>query len=310
MGKLANQANNQAMIVRTPVLTADDQVAGIDIRLVSGPQPSTVRSALTIDYQTLFNEGIQGSLIIAGKAVLFANDNAAHVLGFATAQSMIDTGQTQQIFNPGELERISEFSLDSRTDVRGDLGERVALGATSRDGKPVRLIARITQVQWGAASAILLSFVDVALAESSVPAMNNFKSRSHEYDSRQGNPTKATLATVSPLTAATATTVAPGTSDAANAARVKLKSVATPAKPSVDDASAHDSDVVLRNLRLNLQRYRHYTSAAADFFWEIDEKLMFRVVSDQLINILGVPREYLVGRTTCLLYTSPSPRDS
>jgi len=51
----------------------------------------------------------------------------------------------------------------------------------------------------------------------------------------------------------------------------------------------------LQNLRLNLQRYRHYTSAAADFFWEIDEKLMFRVVSDQLINILGVPREYLVG---------------
>ena len=306
MGRPANQANNQAMIVRTPVLTADEQVAGIDIRLVSGPQPSTLRSALTIDYQTLFNEGIQGSLIISGKAVLFANDNAAHVLGFANAQSMIDTGQTQQIFNPGELERINEFSLDGHADVRGDFGERVALGATSRDGKPVRLIARITQVQWGAASAILLSFVDVALAESSIPTLNHLKSRSHESESPQGNLTKTTTANVSPLSAATtATTVAPNTAKAANAARVKLKSVATPAKPDVGLTSTSESDVVLQNLRLNLQRYRHYTSAAADFFWEIDEKLMFRVVSDQLINILGVPREYLVGRTTEQLIDHP-----
>ena len=294
-----SESANQAMIVRTPVLTADEQVAGIDIRLVSGPQQNSLRSAFTIDYQTLFNEGIQGSLIIAQHAVLFANDNAAHVLGFTSAQNMIDTGHTKQIFTDVDLKRISNLSREDRTDARSDLSERVTLSATTRDGKPVRLIARITQVQWGASRAILLSFVDVALPEAQVPVLSNASLPPQPSAVQHGNLSTASTLNVNSESAATATTAA------ANAATVTLKPVAKTAEPDVGTTSVIESGSEMQNLRLNLQRFRHYTSAAADFLWEFDEKLMFRVVSEQLINILGIPREHLIGRTTEQLIDHP-----
>ena len=72
----------------------------------------------------------------------------------------------------------------------------------------------------------------------------------------------------------------------------------------------------LKQLRLNEMRYRHYASAAADFFWELDSQLVFRVVSEGLADVLGMPRELVLGRSLrqlldhpanindCLLYTS------
>ncbi|MFT7213543.1 MAG: PAS domain-containing protein, partial [Granulosicoccus sp.] len=74
-----------AMIVRTPVVGENNKVRGVDIRLLGGPAINTPRSAVSIDYQTLVNDGIQGSLILAKESILFANDNAARVLGYPSA---------------------------------------------------------------------------------------------------------------------------------------------------------------------------------------------------------------------------------
>ncbi len=258
-----HQSANQAMIVRTPVMTADEQVAGIDIRLVSSPKASTPRSAVTIDFQTLVNEGIQGSLIMAKHAFLFANDNAARVLGYASAQSMIDAGHTHQIFNDAELARVNQLAQVERKGEESYLDERVTISASTLNGKPLRLIARIIQVQWGASQATLLSFVDIALPEEQLPVTNNM------------------------------------------AANVKLMPVAMDARRDVSQVPSIEQAKELKTLRLNLQRFRHYTNAAADFLWEIDDKLMFRVVTDELVNVLGIPREHLIGRTTEQLLDHP-----
>ena len=249
-----------AMIVRTPVVGEDNKVRGVDIRLLGGPAINAPRSAVSIDYQTLVNDGIQGSLIISRESILFANDNAARVLGYPSAQALIDSSRVSDIFSAAEHQRALDMIVTDAS-VPSSL-QRVNLQATSRIGSLIRLIARVNHVQWGASRATLLSFVDVAVSDS--------------------NPSES-----------------------------NQQLMALPAAQLEE----------LKRLRVNEMRYRHYASATADFFWEMDAQMVFRVVSDGLANILGIPREHILGRSLqqlldhpanindCLLYTSPSPRD-
>ena len=251
----------QAMIVRTPVLSADRQVRGIDIRLIGGPTQPTPRSAVTIDYQTLVNDGIQGSLIFSKHNILFANENAARVLEFDSAHTLADQGRLQELFAADELAKLSSAAISEFATPADQQNQRLSITATTRHGTPIRLIARVTHVQWGSARATLLSFVDVAL-----PAVV-------------------------------------GGADAGTCA----------------GASAADHSQVLKNASLQLsqpkqvqqlqasqQRYKHFALSGADFFWEIDAKLIFRYITDDLERVLGVPREHLIGRTTAQLLEHPS----
>ena len=102
----------QAMIVRTPVFDTNGNVTGIDLRLIGGPSVTTPKSAVTIDYQTLVNDGIQGSVIFSKNDILFANDNAARVLGFTNAQSMADHGELNDLFTEAELARLTAASIE------------------------------------------------------------------------------------------------------------------------------------------------------------------------------------------------------
>lgn len=254
---------SQAMIVRTPVMSDDGQVRGIDIRLLGGPVYSAPKSAVSIDYQTLVNDGIQGSLIVSRQSVLFANDNAARVLGYPTAQSLIDSVQVSDLFTVTEYSKAVEHAAKGLTHVADAKRDRVTLMASSRVGSLVRLIARVTHVQWGASRALLISFVDVAFFD----------------DADQQN-------MLGQLPTSTKT----------GATRVGQPSSSMSVK-QVDD---------LRRLRTNEQRFRHYASAGSDFFWEIDAKLTFRVVSNGLANVLGMPRERIIGRTLEQLLELPA----
>lgn len=251
-----NGSTQQAMIVRTPVVTTDNQVRGIDIRLLGGPAVNTPPSAVTIDYQTLVDDGIQGSLIIASQSILFANDNAAKVMGYPSAQALIDNCQVSDIFTESEHKRALDMAVSELVSSGDASRERVNLLASSKTGSLVRLIARVTNVQWGSSRATLLSFVDVALSNS-----------------------------------ANAATLVPSES-APDAARAAFS-------PAAQLAS-------LQRIRSNEQRFRHYASAAADFFWEVDAKLTFRVVSAGLERVLGIPRDHIIGRTHTQLLDHPA----
>ncbi len=248
----------QAMIVRTPVVTEDQRVRGIDIRLLGGPAFSAPKTAVTIDYQTLVNDGIQGSLIISRQSILFANDNAARVMGYPSAQALIDNAQVSDIFTEAEYAKAIEKAVTELPTAEDPALDRVTLAAKSCTGGQVRLIARVTHVQWGASRALLLSFVDVALADS-------------EVEQRR--------------------------TDSIPLITGKNHSLSSLSIKQVDD---------FRRLRSNEQRYRHYASAAADFFWEMDSTLTFRIASDGLTRVLGIPRELILGRTHAQLRDHPS----
>jgi len=223
----------------------DNRVRGVDIRLLGGPAINAPKSAVSIDYQTLVNDGLQGSMIIARESILFANDNAARVLGHPSAQSLIDGGRVSDIFSdPEHREALDKVVSD--LSISGS-HQRVNLLARSRTGRLVRLIARVNHVQWGASRATLLSFVDVALGD---PATMN----------------------------------------------ASLSGPVLPAQQMEE----------LKRLRLNEMRYRHYASAAADFFWELDSHLVFRVVSEGLADVLGMPRELILGRSLHQLLDHPA----
>lgn len=248
----------QAMIVRTPVMSDDQQVRGVDMRLLGGPVFSSLKSAVTIDYQTLVNDGIQGSLIISRQSILFANDNAARVMGYPSAQALIDNAQVSDIFTEAEYAKAVEKVVTDLSTADAPTRDRVTLAARSRTGSQVRLIARATHVQWGASRALLLSFVDVALVSCGKELQ-----------------------------------------------RVEKIPLITEGNDSLASLSIKQVDD-LRRLRANEQRYRHYASAAADFFWEMDSTLTFRVASAGLTRVLGIPSEHILGRTHAQLREHPS----
>jgi len=245
---------NQAMIVRTPVFDVNGKTTGIDLRLIGGPSISTPKSAVTIDFQTLVNDGIQGSLIFSKNDILFANDNAAQVLGFSTAQSLTDRGELHDLFTDADIARLTSASIDDIEFPASGQAQRLTISALTRTGQPLRLIARATHVQWGTTRATLLSFIDVSVSSN---ASAN-----------------------APTAALSVTNGAIGT--------------------------AVDITPELQELRASEQRYRHFARASADFFWELDSKLMFRFVTDDLESVLGIPREHLIGRTHKQLLEHPA----
>lgn len=244
---------NQAMIVRTPVFGANGKVTGIDLRLIGGPSIAPPKSAVTIDYQTLVNDGIQGSLIFSKNDILFANDNAAQVLGFSNAQAMADQGELSDMFADAEIARLTSASIEDIEHTASAQAQRLTVSALTRDGQPVRLIARATHVQWGTTRATLLSFIDVSVPASVLASA----------------PTAAL-------------SISSGAIGAVNVPRE------------------------VQELRASEQRYRHFAHASADFFWELDAKLMFRYVTDDLESVLGIPREHLIGRTHQQLLEHPA----
>jgi len=285
----AGEGIGRAMIVRTPLMTPSRDVKGIDIRLLGGPLVDDSTPEEAVDYRTLVSNAIQGSLIFAGDEILFANENAARVLGYPGAALLVDEGSVSEVFSTDErarianaLRRIREAELEERR-----VNARLTLTASTRFDEQVRLIARGTPVQWGALSATLLSFVDVALPDRRRRPLTD-----RLFTARAMPP----VATVAPASARRQ--LASSRKDLAGSAESNV--VVT------EQLTAADR---LKQLRASEQRFRHYARAGADFFWEIDGALMFRSVSAEIETVFGVPREHLIGRTHRQLADHPASAD-
>jgi len=163
LGDSANQANvTAAMIVRTPVLSEGDVVRGIDIRLVGSPTIGQRRSAITVDYELLVKEGLQGSLIINDQEILFANDAAANTLGYDTVAHLQSSAKIDDLFTREQLMHLKRAAISEVTEPERTTRARVT--ARRKDGFGVRLITRAALVNWGSSQATLLSFIDMGPA--------------------------------------------------------------------------------------------------------------------------------------------------
>jgi len=235
LGNTTNLAEaSAAMIVRTPVLSDDNIVRGIDIRLVGGPVLEP-RSVVPVDYELLVKEGLQGSLIMNDSQVLFANESAAS---------------------------IANCAADTRTQV----------SARRRDGHAVQLFARVAMVNWGRTEATLLSFIDIGPA-SVIGA-------------------QSTTPTSAPTTASTIAPTKEQTS--AQSATAAEPTLITKHAPQMRE----QLDALQKAVAVNESAHSKMPAAsAADCFWELDERLAFRFLSQRVQAVIGVADDRLHGRT-------------
>ncbi len=284
LGSSANQANaTAAMIVRTPIVSDGDVVRGIDIRLVGGPGMGSRRSAITVDYELLVKEGLQGSLIINDKEVLFANDAAANTLGYHSVAQLQSTAVLADLFSREQLVHLSQVALSEATDPSEAM--RVRVTARRKDGHGVRLIARAAFVNWGASQATLLSFIDMG------PASDRDLGAAREA-------------------AADAVVVLP--QPAASKMREQLDAIQRdlalnephfPQKRTQEPEARTEATSAILPQAPNLglatiaQRYHDFVKATADCVWEMDERLVFRMVSKQSETVLGIVNDQLIGRS-------------
>jgi len=283
LGTEADGTARRVMIARTPVLAPGKRVRGIDIRLFGEanralPDGGRVDIAGTaggwgaaIDYRALVSDALQGCLIFTGSKVLFADDSAARVLGYAEARTLVAAGPVDALFAAGELERIDRSATRAHAPEAGREAGRLTLTAHTRAGQPIRLIGRTARVQWGARRATLLSFVDVALPAGmlvgAIADATTVLERGVKADGRQGKD---------------------GTCEGREHG---------PTRPASERLATRVLSRKLKLSRASEQRYRHYARAGADFFWELDGELRFRAVSEDIARVLGLPREHIDGRT-------------
>ncbi len=290
-GGSRSRGMSHAILVRSPVTAPDGSVRGVDLRLVGGSTVGAMSSAVTIDYRTLVAEGLQGSLIFVGREILFADENAARVLGWDGAASLVESGETGDVFGEAERSLLAEAAAaalggappaagTSEVRVGNDPRPgRIVLGARTREGNPLMLSGRVVPVQWNVRRATLLSFVERELV---TPAAA----------SRSAATKTLTLVPQTPTRPPSAPPAGP-----------------TLGASSVADPAADASAALLREnaaLRTAAMRFHQYARAAADFFWEVDADLRFRRVSPELSRTLGVPVEHLEGHTHRQLAHHPS----
>lgn len=283
VGAIELGGGRELMVMRSPVFAHDGRVCGVDLRVLSevGPVSSssdpdramTPGTATAIDYQTLVDEGVQGSLILTGRELLFANEQAARTFGFSSASGLVAHGDLTDLFDEAERARLTETAHARELAQATEL----SVSARSRDGDWLTLYGRVHAVTWGTRRAMLFSFVDVSslprqvLVRPAAPANN-------AASALAGAP-RGVIGTVSPT--------AVGNSPSAMALQ-------------------QEND----ELRASARRFRHYATAAADFFWETDAALAFQHVTPEFAAALGVPVEHLTGRTYEQLAEHPSNADN
>ncbi len=275
LGNSANDATSTAaMIVRTPVVGDGNVVQGIDIRLVGGPSVGQRRSAITVDYGLLVKEGIQGSLIVNDKHVLFANDAAAKTLGYDSVEQLQASAVLHDLFTPEQLIHLNRAALTASTEP--DKTTRARVTARRRDGRGVRLITRAALVNWGSSHATLLSFVDMGPSAKQPPAAgtSDVASMRQRLDELQRT-VAVNDGRAHGITTPTALTPTPAPS--------------TPVQTTTEAGTGGLATVA--------QRYHDFVKATADCFWELDERLVFRFVSKQAEDVLGVSLNHMVGRS-------------
>ena len=170
IGSLPLDTEQELVIVRTPVLSAKKQVRGIDIRLLTRQHTAgnedewadDTRSLGGVDYQTLVDQGLQGSMVLRHRDIVFANTNAAQMLGFGSAAQLLSVAASA-LFSAEDWQKIQQVypaSLHERNPSGSTI--RLRLTASKQEpGSAVQLLAKAQAHTWQGESAVLLSFVDV-----------------------------------------------------------------------------------------------------------------------------------------------------
>jgi len=145
------------IVVRTPIVTLRGQVRGIDIKLLSEPADNDA----DVNYRSLVDEGLQGSLVIRNGIALFANRNAAAIFGFDSVASLLSKPSVTALFPMEDWNRVKRHTQPKDNPNQVDLPTRFKLKAISSSGETFMMLGKAQEISWEGESAVLLSFVDM-----------------------------------------------------------------------------------------------------------------------------------------------------
>ena len=171
------------MLERKPVVGRDNQVTGIELRIIHTPvkqssaaglapgtfnmdtlttRPDDVsikRKPTGADFERLIEAMPHGVVIIKGARLVYANREAATLLGYPSPSAVLRTGVVTSILRFDEWLKSRQGALPVSQGMAG-LAERFELQGIMKDGTTLALHARAREVDWLNEKAIQISFAD------------------------------------------------------------------------------------------------------------------------------------------------------
>ncbi|MDO6461097.1 EAL domain-containing protein [Granulosicoccaceae sp. 1_MG-2023] len=171
------------LLLRKPVLDADNRVSGIELRIIHSPVAKSAGSALApgafnmdtltmraddvsvrrkptgADFARLIEAMPHGVVIIRGARLVYANREAATMLGYPSPVALLRTGVVTSILRIDEWLKSRKGQLPVARGMAG-LAERFELQGIAKDGTTLALHARAREVDWLNEKAIQISFAD------------------------------------------------------------------------------------------------------------------------------------------------------
>lgn len=239
-----NEQVGQIML-RSPILSGQGVVNGIDIRLLDGPVSEVPQPP---DFQLLVDHGLQGTIVLRGDTPLFLNQTAREIFELKDFPSSQDLDGLKRQFAAEDWHRLCRRVEADALGKANNLPARLVLNICV-SGIRKLLLADITKINWQGSPAAVLSVVDITEHKTPRPSP----------PAHNANTLAADLAVVSQ---------------------------ALGGQRSLSPAEKLEQD-----------RFRHYATASADFFWETDSALCFSRFSPEIEAALGIEVDSLIGRT-------------
>ncbi len=241
---LDNDQANQIML-RSPIVSGQGVVNGIDIRLLDGPVSEIPQPR---DFQALVDHGLQGTIVLRGESPLFLNQAAREIFELQGLSYEHQPDGLKRQFAREDWHRLCRRVAADSLAKANNLPARLVLNICVSGIRKV-LLADIDKISWQGSPAAVLSVVDITEHKN--------------------------------------TNISNTTSLAAN----------TPAAGAATATSLLGQRKLSQVEKLDQDRFRHYATASADFFWETDKALCFSRISSEIEVVLGVKVDSLLGRT-------------
>jgi len=158
-------AQQPQTVLRTPILSADHEVRGLDVRLLDAPGQG---ASAPLDYHALVHAGLQGTIVIRDGKPLFVNRQALNLFGWTEAADILKRPTIAGLFAAEDWSRLKRHCDAMENQISTVPSSRLILNASSRTGQQLVLLVNAEHINWQGHPAVILSLVDMAGAQSSV----------------------------------------------------------------------------------------------------------------------------------------------
>ena len=152
-------------VLRTPILSPDREVRGLDLRLLDSPGET---SGPPLDYHALIHTGLQGTIVLREGKPLFVNNLAVQMFGYNSASDLLMWPTLAPMFATEDWNRLKRNCDALEKQTMKESRARLVVNAVNSTGRSIVLLVNAEAIEWHGQSATVLSLVDVS--QQSLPS--------------------------------------------------------------------------------------------------------------------------------------------